>query len=294
MMNRVIVTGAAGQLGKDVVIALRQNGFVTLASERTDMDITNIEQCMAVVQHFNPDVIIHCAAYTAVDRAESDIETAYAINSAGTRNIAVAAERVRAKLVYISTDYVFDGLSETAYHEYECPLPLTIYGKTKRAGEILVQTLSSRYFIVRTSWVFGRYGDNFVKTMLRLGQERPKLHIVDDQRGSPTYTVDLAQFLIDLISTEKYGVYHASNSGYCTWFEFASAIFAEASELLNLPFSAELVPIVTQELKRPAPRPRNSVMEHTFTKASGFQELRPWREGLRAFLSEINKPSEKS
>ncbi|KAI7261395.1 hypothetical protein KC345_g9758 [Hortaea werneckii] len=230
------------------------------------MDITDLDQCLEVIGGFGPDVVIHCAAHTAVDAAESDVDAAYLINATGSRNVALAAEKAGAKLVYISTDYVFGGMGTQPYHEYDNTDPQSIYGKSKRAGEILVQSLSSKFFIVRTSWVYGKYGSNFVKTMLKLGQEKPVLQVVEDQKGSPTYTVDLARFLLELIKTEKYGVYHASNS---------------------LKFTAKLEPCTTEQFPRPAPRPRNSMLEHLAIRTNGFQDIRPWREGLRDFLLEL-------
>lgn len=286
---KVLVTGAAGQLGQDVVLLLRHQGHEVMGCDRQEMDITNLDQCVQVIGEYGPDAVIHCAAHTAVDAAESDIDAAYLINATGSRNVAIASEKAGAKLVYISTDYVFDGLSVQPYHEYDNTDPKSIYGKSKRAGEVLVQSLSSKYFIVRTSWVYGKYGNNFVKTMLKLGQEKPMLQVVNDQKGSPTYTVDLARFLLELIQTEKYGVYHASNSDSCTWFEFTQAIFAEAEELLGLKFTAKLEPCATEQFPRPAPRPRNSVMEHLSIRTNGFEDIRPWREGLRDFLLELKE-----
>ncbi len=286
---KVLVTGSAGQLGQDLVLLLQKQGHEVLGCDRQEMDITNLEQCVEVIGGFGPDAVIHCAAHTAVDAAETDIDAAYLINATGSRNVAIAAERAGAKLVYISTDYVFDGMGSKPYHEYDNTDPQSIYGKSKRAGEILVQSLSSKFFIVRTSWVYGKYGNNFVKTMLKLGQEKPLLQVVDDQKGSPTYTVDLARFLLELIQTEKYGVYHASNSEACTWYEFTQAIFAEAEEILGLKFTAKLEPCGTEQFPRPAPRPRYSVMEHLSIRTNGFEDIRTWREGLRDFLRELKE-----
>lgn len=280
---KALVTGATGQLGSDVVTILRSNGHDVLACDRNELDITDLAQCQQVIGQYQPDVVIHCAAYTAVDAAETDIDGAYKVNAVGTRNIAVAAESNGSKVIYISTDYVFDGTSAEPYHEYDNSNPQSIYGKSKRAGEVLVQSLSSRYFIVRTSWVYGVHGNNFVKTMLHLGQEKSSLKVVDDQIGSPTYTVDLANFLLELMATEKYGVYHASNSGACTWYEFTQAIFEEARQL-GINIIAQPEPCLTDEFLRPAHRPANSVMEHLAIRSNGFQDLRPWREGLKDFL----------
>lgn len=284
---KTLVTGAAGQLGSDVVTILRNKGHDVHECDRNEMDITDMDQCQQVIDNYEPDVIIHCAAYTAVDAAETDIDGAYAVNVVGTRNITLAAESNGAKLIYISTDYVFDGTDAEPYQEYDNTNPQSIYGKSKRAGEVLVQSLSSQYFIVRTSWLYGVQGNNFVKTMLRLGQERTSLKVVNDQRGSPTYSVDLANFLFELMQTEKYGIYHASNSGLCTWYEFTQAIFEEAHQLgINIIAQAE--PCSTDEFPRPAQRPANSVMEHLSIRTNGFQDLRPWREGLKDFLVHWN------
>ncbi|SDW82262.1 dTDP-4-dehydrorhamnose reductase [Paenibacillus sp. PDC88] len=288
---KVLVTGAAGQLGKDVVLLLQSKGCEILACDRQTLDITNSEQCKAVVTGFSPQAIIHCAAYTAVDAAETDVEGAYLVNATGSRNLAVAAEKIGAKIVYISTDYVFNGQSSEPYHEYDNTDPQSIYGKSKRAGEVLTQSLSSRYFIVRTSWVYGLHGSNFVKTMLKLGQEKPLLNVVNDQKGSPTYTVDLAAFLYELIQTEKYGIYHASNSGSCTWYEFTQAILEDAAQVLDMKVTASLEPCTTDMFPRPAPRPQNSVMEHLAIRTNGLTDLRPWREGLNDFLAEMKAVS---
>jgi dTDP-4-dehydrorhamnose reductase len=274
---KVLVTGATGQLGTDVV-SLFKVGHEVIGVGRNELDITNLEQCILVIGKHHPDVIIHCAAYTAVDLAETEEDQAYQVNAYGTRNLAIAAERIGCKICYISTDYVFDGTSTTPYREYDNTNPTSIYGKSKRAGEHMVQTLSTKFFIVRTSWVYGLYGNNFVKTMLRLAVGRDQLKVVHDQVGSPTFTEDLADFLLKLVVTENYGVYHASNSGVCSWYDFAKAIFEESK------VSITVNPCTTEEFPRPAPRPKYSVMEHMAIRANGFDDLRPWQEGLRDFL----------
>lgn len=277
---KILVTGANGQLGKDLVKLLAQEHEVYGLS-RDQLDITNEDQCNLVIAELKPEVIIHSAAYTAVDLAESEEDLAYKTNAFGTRNLAVAAEKIHAKLCYISTDYVFDGTEVKPYREYDNTNPLSVYGKSKRAGEQLVQTLTTRNFIVRTSWVYGLFGNNFVKTILKLAQDRDTLKVVSDQVGSPTYTIDLAQFVEQLVQTERYGIYHASNSGFCSWFEFACAIFEESG------LKKRVEPCSIEDFPRPAPRPRYSVMEHMSIRANGFNDLRPWREGLRAFLKEL-------
>ncbi|MNM65422.1 dTDP-4-dehydrorhamnose reductase [compost metagenome] len=284
---RVLVTGAGGQLGKDVVRLLEKAGHLVLPSDRDSLDITDYAACLKCAQEFKPEAVIHCAAYTAVDQAESDSAGAYAVNAVGTRNMVLASERVKAKFCYISTDYVFDGTANSPYQEYDNTNPHSVYGKSKRAGEVLVQSLSSTFFIVRTSWVYGLHGQNFVKTMLKLGQEQPVLTVVNDQKGSPTYTVDLAEFLLRLIQTEKYGIFHASNLGECTWYEFAQAIFEEAAQILGGDYPVQVKPCTTEDFPRPAPRPRNSVLDHLAIRVEGLEDLRPWREGLKAFLLEL-------
>lgn len=286
---KVLITGAQGQLGQDVVAICSQAGFEVIACSRADLDITDEAQCLQVVTGHRPDCIIHCAAYTAVDAAESDIDGAFLVNAIGTRNVAMAAEQVGAKLVYISTDYVFNGESGKPYLEYDLVDPQTVYGKSKYAGEQMTRDFCTRWFIVRTSWVFGLHGGNFVKTMLRLGQDKPLLQVVNDQKGSPTYTVDLARFLINLITTEKYGIYHASNSGSCTWYEFTEMIFTEAKKELGLSIAATLQPCSTEQFPRPAKRPSNSVMEHLAIRVNGLEELPHWKDGLRRFMLEMKQ-----
>ncbi|GGH33347.1 dTDP-4-dehydrorhamnose reductase [Paenibacillus segetis] len=284
---RVLVTGATGQLGQDMVKILNDANHEVMASDRGSLDITEIEACMKFLGEFQPDVVIHCAAYTAVDNAENEPDIAYTVNTGGTRNMVLASEEVGAKFCYISTDYVFDGMSTKAYQEYDNTNPQSVYGKSKRAGEILVQSLSSSYFIVRTSWVYGLHGHNFVQTMLDLGLKKPVIKVVNDQKGSPTYTIDLAEFLLELIQTTNYGIYHASNIGECTWYEFAQAIFSEARGILNIDYSVCIEPCTTEDFPRIAPRPRNSVMDHMGIRTNGLRDLRPWRDGLRGFLQEL-------
>lgn len=278
---KVVVTGAKGQLGIDLVDLLSDRGYEVYGYGREELDITNFDQVHQVISKVKPDVVIHAAAYTKVDLAESEPDQAFFINAYGTRNVAVVSEVVGAKLVYISTDYVFDGMATTPYNEFAPTNPLSVYGKSKLAGEQFVRDLHSKFFIVRTSWVYGKHGNNFVKTMLKLAKERDELMVVNDQIGCPTYTVDLANCILELIQTEKYGVYHVSNSGYCSWYEFAKAIFEEAG------IEVKVNPCTTKEFPRPAPRPMYSVFEHMALRLNGFSEMREWREALKDFIIQI-------
>lgn len=278
---KVLVTGAKGQLGTDLVLLLSDRGYEVYGYGREELDITNFDQVKRVIREIHPDVVIHTAAYTKVDLAESEPDQAFLINSYGTRNVAVVSEAVGAKLVYISTDYVFDGTATTPYNEFASTTPQSVYGKSKLAGEQFVRDLHSKFFIVRTSWVFGKHGNNFVKTMLKLAQERDELMVVHDQVGCPTYTIDLANCVLELIQTEKYGVYHVSNSGHCSWYEFAKAIFEEAG------IEVKVNPCTTKDFPRPAPRPTYSVFEHMALKLNGFSEMRYWREALKEFIIRI-------
>ncbi|WP_341281429.1 dTDP-4-dehydrorhamnose reductase [Paenibacillus sp. FSL H8-0537] len=280
--QRFLITGAGGQLGAELANLPVPKNFESIALNRSELDVVNLEQCRAVMAQYRPDAIIHCGAYTAVDQAESDPDEAFRVNGAGTRNLAVAAKETGAKLCYISTDYVFDGKGSIPYNEYDNTNPQTVYGKSKLAGEYAVQSLHDRFFIVRTSWVYGKYGNNFVKTMLKMGAERDCLKVVADQLGSPTYTYDLAHFLLELIQTDYYGIYHASNTGICSWHEFAQAIFEEAGNT-----KVQVDPCTTNEFPRPAPRPAYSVMDQGAIRSNGLQQLRPWRDALRHFVNDI-------
>ena len=278
---KVVVTGAKGQLGTDLVHLLADKGYEVYGYGREELDITNFDQVKQIIGKVNPDVVIHTAAYTKVDLAESEPDQAFLINAYGTRNVVVASEAVGAKIVYVSTDYVFDGTANVPYNEFAPTNPLSVYGKSKLAGEQFVRDLHSKFFIVRTSWVYGKHGNNFVKTMLKLAQERDELMVVDDQIGCPTYTVDLANCILELIQTEKYGIYHVSNSGHCSWHEFAKAIFEEAG------IEVKVNPCTTKDFPRPAPRPAYSVFEHMALKLNGFSEMRNWREALKEFIIRI-------
>ncbi len=276
---KVLVTGANGQLGIDLKKVLKKQGYQDVVClGRTELNVIDLEKVRKVVQTEEPAIIIHCAAYTKVDRAEEDQDQAYLVNAIGARNISIASDRVNAKLVYISTDYVFDGTATAPIHEFEKTNPCNVYGSSKLAGETFCKQFSSKYFIVRTSWLYGEHGNNFVKSMLQLGKEKPELQVVHDQIGSPTFTIDLAERIVDLVQTEKYGTYHISNSGSCSWYEFALKIFQLSDITVNVK------PCTSEEFKRPAPRPKYSVFEHMGLRINGFQAMRHWEEALEDFL----------
>ncbi|MCR6784771.1 MULTISPECIES: dTDP-4-dehydrorhamnose reductase [Bacillus cereus group] len=278
---KVLVTGAKGQLGQDVVSLLKEQKWEVFGFGREELNITDEKQVSEKVLLIQPDIIIHTAAYTQVDQAESDEEAAFKVNAEGTKYLAQAAEAVGAKFCYVSTDYVFDGTKDTPYKADDQTNPQTVYGKSKLVGEQYTQEYCSKNYIVRTSWVFGLYGNNFVKTMLRLAEENKELGIVHDQVGSPTYTTDLARFIISLVQTDKYGVYHGSNSGVCSWYEFAKEIFKQSN--------IEIVvnPLKTEDFPRPAARPKYSVLDKGMIEENGFESFQNWKEALKDFLKKL-------
>lgn len=270
----ILVTGANGQLGTEVCHLLDEKKIKYVGTTTEILDITNQEQVLSFIQELQPSVIYHCAAYTAVDKAEDEgKEMNYLVNVEGTRNIALAAKSVGATLVYISTDYVFDGTSETAYETDDQTNPQTEYGKAKLSGEQIIQELVEKYYIIRTSWVFGRYGANFVYTMQRLAETRDTLTIVSDQYGRPTWTRTLAEFMDFVIEKQApYGVYHLSNEGTCSWYEFAKEILKDHKELT-------ILPVTSEEFPQKAKRPKNSVMSLNKTKQLGFSNY-SWKSAL--------------
>lgn len=274
----IMVTGAGGQLGQELVALLRSEGFHVQGVTRAELDITDSEAVSRYIRQLRPEAVVHAAAYTQVDRAEVEEDEAFRCNALGTRNVAVAAEQIGARLVYISTDYVYSGDGDTPYNEWSDTGPINVYGRSKLAGEQFVRELHRRFFIVRTSWVYGPYGPNFVKTMLRLGTENKEVRVVDDQRGAPTYTLDLSRAVIALLHTERYGVYHVSNSGQCSWYEFACEIFKQAG------MEVKVTPILTSEMPRPAARPRYSVLEPMMLRLNGLPLLPPWQQSLHHYL----------
>ncbi|MFK9094224.1 dTDP-4-dehydrorhamnose reductase [Bacillus salipaludis] len=278
---KVLVTGYGGQLGYDVVKEGTESGLEMIGTTSGDLNITDENRVSEYIHKLKPDAIIHCAAYTAVDKAEDDQESCYDVNVNGTKYLATAAKEVNAKFVYISTDYVFDGEGEMPFSENTTPNPIGYYGETKYKGEQIVQSFLDDYFIVRISWVFGINGNNFIKTMLRLSETRDELNVVGDQYGSPTYTFDLSRLLINMVQTDRYGVYHATNEGFCTWSEFA----AEILKLSNR--EVKVNAISTEEYPTRAVRPKNSRMSKEKLISNGFMPLPEWQSALSRYLSEL-------
>lgn len=287
-ITTILVTGAEGQLGSDLVSLLALSGYKVIGMGRSQLDITNEKNVNEVVSLVKPKIIIHCAAFTQVDKAEAEIDIAFKINAIGTRNIATSAEKVHAKLIYISTDYVFDGNSTVPYHEFSPTAPINMYGSSKLAGEMMVRDFHSKFFIVRTSWVFGVNGANFVKTMLQLSRERDLLKVVNDQIGSPTYTIDLCKSMMQLMETDKYGIYHVTNTGSCSWFEFAKEIFRQT----NIP--VKLDPCTSDEFPQQAKRPKYSVLDNMGLRLHHFDPMPNWKDALMRFIARINAEKQKS
>ncbi len=280
---KVLVTGVAGQLGYDVCRVLDGRGIPHQGVDIADFDITDREAVHTYLLDSRPDAVIHCSAWTAVDKAEEFPEQAEAVNAGGTQNIALACKEIGAKMLYISTDYVFPGSGDRFYQPDDLTGPLSVYGKTKLGGELAVQEILERYFIVRISWVFGKNGNNFVKTMLKIAESRAEVNVVCDQIGSPTYTADLAPLLCDMIQTEKYGVYHATNENVCSWAEFAEEIFRLAGKKMTVH------PIPTSEYPTTAVRPMNSRMSKDRLEQAGFCRLPDWKNALARYIEELNQ-----
>ncbi len=283
---KVLVTGVKGQLGYDVVGELTKRGHEAVGVDIDEMDITDAESVAKVIGEAAPDAVIHCAAWTAVDAAEDEenISKVRAVNVDGTRNIAEICKKLNCRMVYISTDYVFNGQGSEPWQpdckEYS---PLNVYGQSKLDGELAVSEILEKYFIVRIAWVFGKNGNNFIKTMLNIGKKYPELRVVCDQIGTPTYTYDLARLLVDMVETEKYGYYHATNEGgYISWYDFACEIFRQAG------YDTKVNPVTTEEYGiSKAARPFNSRLDKSKLIENGFEPLPPWQDALARYLKEI-------
>jgi dTDP-4-dehydrorhamnose reductase len=280
---RILVTGVSGQLGYDVNKELhRRNEHIVLAVDIDELDITNKEEVDLIVGGFRPDIIMHHAAYTAVDKAEDDFGNCYKVNIVGTEHLLDIARKLNSKFLYISTDYVFDGTKEGLYESDDTKNPQSVYGKSKDESEKIVINYN-KSFIVRISWAFGLNGNNFVKTMLKLGKTKDKISVVNDQFGSPTYTADLAILLCDMIETEKYGVYHATNEGYCTWYDFANKIFEYSKININV------IPCKSSMYPTKAKRPTNSRLSKESLDLKGFNRLPHWQDALKRYLKELEE-----
>ena len=278
----ILVTGITGQLGFDVIKELERRGESFIGTTRKEIDLSDPESAKNFILEKKPDAVIHCAAYTAVDKAEEEAELALTVNGLATRKVAEACKEIGAKMLYVSTDYVFGGDGDTPYEVADEKAPQNIYGRSKLLGEDSVIALLRNYFIVRISWVFGAGGKNFVKTMLNFDKRRKKIRVVNDQVGSPTYTADLAPLLIDMINSEKYGIYHATNEGFCSWAEFAEEIFKQSGRNITV----EKIP--TSEYPTPAKRPFNSRLSKKSLDDAGFKRLPTWQDAVKRFLAENN------
>ncbi len=302
---KAFVTGVAGQLGHDVMNELAKRGFEAVGSDiapeysgapdgsavntmpYVQLDITDAAAVEKTISEINPDAVIHCAAWTAVDLAEDDenIQKVHSINADGTKNIAEICKKLDCKMMYISTDYVFDGQGEEPWkpdcRDYK---PINVYGRSKLDGELAVAGALSRYFIVRIAWVFGTNGKNFIKTMLNIGKKYDAIRVVNDQIGTPTYTYDLARLLVDMIESDKYGYYHATNEGgYISWYDFACEIFGQAG------YNTKVTPVTTAEYGAKAVRPFNSRLDKSKLSENGFAPLPSWQDALKRYLKEIDK-----
>ena len=288
---KILITGSKGQLGNELQDIIksgkcdicnmpeRVKEYEVIALDVEDLDITSIESVKKVLEKEKPDVVINCAAATNVDGCESNVDLAFKINSLGPRNLAIICERIDAKLVQVSTDYVFSGQGIKPLTEFDLTAPYSVYGKTKLLGESYVREFSSKYFIVRTAWLYGRVGKNFVYTMMKLGEEKEVLNVVNDQRGNPTNANDLAYHILKLIETEEYGVYHCTGKGECSWYEFAKEIM----DLSNR--KCKVNPCTSQEYKTPAKRPEYSSLDNMMLRATVGDDMREWKDALKSFIN---------
>ena len=278
---KILVTGVTGQLGFDVMRVLRERGIACRGVGHAEFPLTQREAVLRCITTYKPDVVVHCAAYTAVDKAEDEPALCEAVNAVGTRFVAEACAAVGAAIIYISTDYVFDG-EGMSFYETDAPKgPQNVYGRTKLAGELAVQEMLDNYYIVRISWVFGLHGNNFIRTMLRLAESHPTLRVVADQYGSPTYTRDLAVLLADMAQSRRYGIYHATNEGVCSWAELAAEVFRQRG------LGVKVVPVPSSAYPTKAVRPKNSRLSKDCLDAAGFARLPAWPDAVRRYLAEL-------
>ncbi len=275
---RILITGANGQLGRE--LARQVGSHELILTDLYNLDITKNTSVRDFFRETRPEAVIHCAAYTNVDGAESDSDGAFRVNVIGTQNIAAGCLESSARMVYVSTDYVFDGYKQAVYREFDIVNPQNVYGMTKWQGEEIVRQILGRHYIVRTAWLYGD-GNNFVKTMLRLAEQNPMLKVVHDQVGTPTNTVDLAKVIFTLLSNDAYGTYHSTCQGQCSWYEFACEIFSQVGKRVDI------IPVTTEEFPRPAKRPCHSVLDNYMLRMTVGDPMRPWQEALRTYLREI-------
>ena len=292
---KILITGSKGQLGNELQRIIK-DGYSEIGQvseniknsevfplDIDELDITKLEDVKRVLNEIKPDVVINCAAATNVDGCESNQDLAFKINAKGPRNLALVCEEIGAKLVQVSTDYVFSGKGYTPLTEYDIPAPYSVYGKTKLKGEEYVREFSSKYFIVRTAWLYGYVGKNFVYTMMRLGEEKEELTVVNDQKGNPTHANDLAHHILKLIETEEYGVYHCTGKGECTWYDFASLIMELSGR------KCRVIPVTSEQYKTPAKRPEYSSLDNMMLRCTVGDEMRDWKEALKSFMSNVEK-----
>lgn len=294
LMMKILITGATGQLGMqlarcietgknelgDISTGLSSADVMALGSK--GLDISKLDDVLKIFEEFKPDVAINASAYTNVDACETNVDQAFLVNSIGARNMAIAADRTGSKLVHVSTDYVFSGEGQVPFREFDLTDPRSIYGKTKNQGEEFVRQFSKKHFIVRTSWLYGLYGSNFVKTIIKAGKERGALKVVDDQRGNPTNVEDLVFHILKLIETDEYGTYHCTGNGECSWYDFARLIVEYSG------ISATVDPVTTAEFPRPAKRPSYSSLDNMCLRITVGDEMREWQEALKSFISKID------
>ena len=292
---KILITGSKGQLGNELQSIIK-NGYSEIGQvseniknselfplDIAELDITKLEDVKKVLNEIKPDVVINCAAATNVDGCESNQDLAFKINALGPRNLAMVCEEIGAKLVQVSTDYVFSGKGDKPLTEYDVPAPYSVYGKTKLKGEEYVREFSSKYFIVRTAWLYGYVGKNFVYTMMRLGAEKEELTVVNDQRGNPTHANDLAHHILKLIETEEYGIYHCTGKGECTWYDFATEIMKLSGR------KCKVIPVTSEQYKTAAKRPEYSSLDNIMLRCTIGDEMRDWKEALASFIENLKE-----
>lgn len=291
---KLLITGGKGQLGCELKSIIdRNSGHIGKLDHRyTDseckfidhheLDITNYSEVISYVGFFKPDVIINCAAYTNVDGCENDKDAAFKVNAIGPRNLAIACEKYGIKLLHISTDYVFNGEGTVPFKEYDIPQPVSVYGKTKLLGEQYVRENCSCYFIIRTAWLYGQWGKNFVYTIMKAAKEKGHLDVVDDQRGNPTYAEDLAYHMLKVILTDEYGIYHCTGTGECSWYDFACKIVEYSG------IDCIVSPTTSDKINRAAKRPAYSSLDNMMLRVTSGDEMRPWQEALQSFIEKVN------